>query len=138
MSDTAVLMIDMQNGYHTQATRDALGWPPIWRLDEVVGECSALLDAARATRWPIIYSRQTPSTAGPLAHNPRAGGHIESRSHLVPAISEEQKRWNQQIMDALEPAPGDVVLDKTRHSFFAYTELGPVLRTLGVQRVLIA
>lgn len=41
MSDTAVLMIDLQNGYLTQARRDALGWPPIWRLNEVVTECGA-------------------------------------------------------------------------------------------------
>ena len=131
-------MVDMQNGYFTQAARDALGWPPIWRLDEVVGECAALVRAARESGWPVVYSRQTPSTAGSRAHNPRARRHLESRSHLVPAIPEEQQRWNQQIMDTVEPAPGDVVLEKTRHSFFAYTELDPVLRTLGVQRVLIA
>ena len=30
-------------------------------------------------------------------------------------------------MDAIAPQSGDLVLDKIRHSFFAHTELDPVL-----------
>ncbi|MGF6889386.1 nicotinamidase-related amidase [Nocardia sp. GAS34] len=41
-------------------------------------------------------------------------------------------------MDAIAPQSGDLVLDKTQHSFFAYTELDPVLRSLGAQRLLVA
>ncbi|MGC4992357.1 cysteine hydrolase family protein, partial [Nocardia salmonicida] len=35
-------------------------------------------------------------------------------------------------------SPGDVVLPKTRHNFFAWTELGPVLRSLRVERLIVA
>ncbi len=41
-------------------------------------------------------------------------------------------------MDAVAPQPGDLVLDKIRHSFFAYNELDPILRTLGVARLIVA
>ncbi len=65
MSDVAVLMIDMQNGYLAEdGLRDALGWPPIVRLNEVVAECAALLAAARDAGIPVIYSRQVSSSAG--------------------------------------------------------------------------
>ena len=54
---TAILMIDVQKTYLDQARRDALGWPPIWRLGEVVEECSQLLAAGRAAGIPVIYTR---------------------------------------------------------------------------------
>ncbi|MFD6161036.1 isochorismatase family protein [Nocardia sp. NPDC060256] len=41
-------------------------------------------------------------------------------------------------MDAVAPHQGDLVLVKTRHSFFAYTELEPQLRNLGVHRLVVA
>ncbi|WP_306363920.1 cysteine hydrolase family protein [Nocardia sp. CC227C] len=34
--------------------------------------------------------------------------------------------------------PGDLVLEKTRNSFFVYTELDPILGNLGVRRLLVA
>lgn len=139
MSDrTALLMIDMQNGYLRQDLRDPLGWPPIWRLDEVVDECTQLLAAAREHRIPVIYSRQTPSPAGELAANPRAAQHHRLRDGGLPAVSDAEREWNSQIMDAVAPHSGDVVLAKTRHSFFAWTELAPVLRSLDVRRLIVA
>ncbi|MGF6884877.1 ureidoacrylate peracid hydrolase [Nocardia sp. GAS34] len=139
MRDLAVLMIDMQNGYLAEdGLRDALGWPPIWRLDDVVAACESLLDAARAADVPIVYSRQVTSSAGMLAANPRAVRHLRSRQHRLPSLSPEQRRWRGELMAAIAPQSGDLVLDKTRHSFFAYTELDPVLRSLGAQRLLVA
>lgn len=36
------------------------------------------------------------------------------------------------------PEPDDLVLEKTRPSFFAYTELDPILKSLVIRRLLIA
>ncbi len=139
MRDLAVLMIDMQNSYlAADSTRDELGWPPIWRLGDIVTECAALLDAARTAAVPIVYSRQVTSPAGILAANPRAARHFRSRRDRLPVLSPDEKQWGTELMDAIAPHPGDIVLEKTRHSFFTYTELDPVLRTLGVQRLLVA
>ncbi|WP_280360600.1 cysteine hydrolase family protein [Nocardia wallacei] len=139
MPDTAVLMIDMQNGYLADdGLRDALGWPPIWRLDTIVDECAQLLDTARAAGVPILYSRQVTSPAGTLAANPRAAGHLRSCRHRLPDLTPQHTQWRTQIMNAVAPQPDDIVLDKTRHSFFAYTELAPVLKSLGAQRLLVA
>lgn len=138
MPATALLMIDMQNSYLVQEVRDALGWPPIWRLDETVAACGALLAEARSAGMPVLYSRQTPSPAGQLATNPRAAQHLRSRAAHIPEATGEQRAWRSRIMDAVAPEPGDIVLAKTRHSFFAYTELDPILRSLGVQRVIVA
>ncbi|NNH68994.1 cysteine hydrolase [Nocardia uniformis] len=132
-------MIDVQNGYLVDdRVRDVLGWPPIWRLDEVVGECSDLLAAARACGIPIVYSRAITSPAGALAANPRAARHQLSRAARLPELTAAQREWRSQIIETVTPAPGDLVLKKTRPSFFTYTELDPILRSLGAQRLLIA
>ncbi|MFI5779613.1 cysteine hydrolase family protein [Nocardia sp. NPDC051570] len=139
MSDLAVLMIDMQNGYIADdGLRDALGWPPIWRLDEVVAECRQLLDVARACNVPVVHSRQVSSPAGQLAANPRAARHLRSRQQRLPVLAAEERQWRYELMDAVAPHPGEIVLEKTRHSFFAYTELDPILRSMGAQRLLVA
>ncbi|MFF2555200.1 cysteine hydrolase family protein [Nocardia sp. NPDC058058] len=139
MTSLAVLMIDVQNGYIAEDhVRDLLGWPPIWRLTDVVEECANLLSAARAADIPIVYSRQTASPAGLLAANPRAARHQKIRGSRLPALTAAEREWRSSIIDLVAPAAGDLVIDKTRHSFFAYTELDPILRSLGVQRLLIA
>lgn len=111
---TVVLMIDLQNGYLRQDVRDALGWPPIWRLTEVLDECRLLLRAARDAGLPVIFSRQVPSSAGSLTINPRAGRQLAARQARLPKLTVDDQRWRTQIMDAVAPVDGDIVLDKTR------------------------
>jgi len=62
MDQTAVLMIDMQNSYIAEdGMRDALGWPPIWRLEETVAACAGLLAAAREQGLERVRSRVRPA-----------------------------------------------------------------------------
>lgn len=139
MVETAVLMIDLQNTYIADdGVRDALGWPPIWRLDEVVRECAALAAQARSHDFPVIYSRMVAAQTGLVGTGPRPRRHLQQRRHLVPQLSGAQQAWKDRIMDAVAPQQGDLVLTKTRHSFFAYTELEPLLRNLGVHRLVVA
>jgi ureidoacrylate peracid hydrolase len=135
----ALLMIDMQNMYIAEdGVRDALGWPPIWRLAEVVTESAALLDTARRQGIPILYSRSVSSRAGGVAANPRARRHLRLRAERLPQLSDREQAWRAEIMEAVAPEPGDLVLNKTRPSFWAYTELEPILRTLDITRLLVA
>ncbi|WP_410675396.1 cysteine hydrolase family protein [Amycolatopsis sp. cmx-4-68] len=139
MGNTALLMIDMQNSYVADdGVRDALGWPPIWRLEETITACTDLLAAARAQGLPVIYSRSTGSAAGTLGENPRITRLLVQRGRLIPEVSETEREWKWQIMDAVAPQPGDVVLDKTRASFLDYTELEPLLHNLDVRRLVVA
>ncbi|GAA5053552.1 cysteine hydrolase family protein [Nocardia callitridis] len=133
MGSLVLLVMDMQNSYLVQDVRDAYGWPPLWRLEEVVAECHSLIGAARAREVQVIYSRQVPARV----QTPRSARHRASRADRVPVLSRADKQWRAQIMDAVAPAPGDLVLEKTRHSFFAYTELEPVLRDLGAERLIV-
>jgi ureidoacrylate peracid hydrolase len=137
--NTAVVMIDVQNMYiATDGIRDALGWPPIWRLHEVVAECALLLAEARTQGLPVIYSRAVGSQAGAMGANPRFQRLAASLTGRLPELSAEAEAWSTRIMDAVAPQPGDLAIDKTRPSFFEYTEFEPVLRNLGVTRLIVA
>lgn len=139
MTGTALLMIDMQNGYLADdGVRDALGWPPIWRMGEVVEACAGLLAEARSQRMPVLYSRAVTSVAGALGANPRSARLMAYRAGHLPVVSPEQQAWKAQVMDAVAPQPGDLVLVKTCPSFFDYTELEPLLRNLAVSRLIVA
>ncbi|MFI6217530.1 cysteine hydrolase family protein [Nocardia brasiliensis] len=139
MVETAVLMIDLQNTYIADdGVRDALGWPPIWRLEAVVRECAELAEQARRQQFPLIYSRMIAGQSGLIGTGPRPRRHLQHRRPLVPKVSAEQREWKSRILDDVAPRRGDIVLTKTRHSFFAYTELEPLLRNLGAHRLVVA
>lgn len=145
-TSTAIVMVDMQQMYLDQARRDALGWPPIWRLDEVVEECRLLLEAGRRAGMPIVYTRAVSRADGadtpprmrrllagkdlsgldPLPAGPAAGPAVPDRSRPSP------------ILEPVAPQPGDIVIDKLRWDAFHFTELEPVLRNLGVDRLIVA
>lgn len=136
---TAVLMIDMMNVYLADdGERDALGWPPIWRLAETVEQCHDMLTHARAHDMPVVYSRGERSAGGPAGDNPRQRALLISRAARLPELDAKADWWKGQIMDDLCPAADDFVVAKTRNSFFDYTELDPLLRNLGVDRLVIA
>jgi ureidoacrylate peracid hydrolase len=134
-ADTALLMVDMQKMYLDQDRRDAYGWPPIWRLEEVVEQCRSLLTAGREAGMPIIYTRAVSRADGadatPSIKRLRATTASLADEGPIRAIPSE-------IFDEIAPRPGDVVIDKLRWDAFYYTELEPILRNFGVRRLIIA
>ena len=45
--------------------------------------------------------------------------------------------WDAEIVDALKPEPGDLVVRKSRYSGFAGTNLDALLRTRGITHVVV-
>lgn len=137
-SRTALIMIDMQNMYLQQERRSALGWPPIWNFDEVVAECAELLAAARAQGMPVIYTRQTSRADG-------ADATPSMRRLLASSAASDEESpigddadWGSQVLDAVRPEPGDIVIEKHRWDAFFNTDLDPILRNLDVTRLIVA
>jgi ureidoacrylate peracid hydrolase len=136
--DTALLMIDLHNSYYaTDGWRATLGYPDIWRLDETVAECVALMDACRATGIPVIYTRGAKRADGEDLIPRYAQAYARARDTLGP-VSPEYQAWKSEIMDVAAPKPADIVLEKPRWCAFQYTELEAILRNLGVRRLIVA
>ena len=134
---TAIVMIDMQNMYLEQDRRDAFGWPPIWDFDRVVAECAELLADARAKGIPVIYTRQVsrPDGADAMPSSKRLLAGVTSPAE-APVV--EPAEWSSQILDAVAPQSGDIVIEKHRWDAFFQTDLDTILRNLDVRRLVIA
>lgn len=137
MTNTALIMIDMQNMYLQQDRRAALGWPPIWNFDAVVAECAELLAAARAKGIPVIYTRQTARADGAdtTPSMRRVLAEVEAKGDSPIGADSE---WGSEILDAVAPQPGDIVIEKHRWDAFFNTDLDNILRNLGAQRLVVA
>ena len=53
-------------------------------------------------------------------------------------VDTEKAGWASQILDAVAPQPGDIVLEKLRWDAFYATELENILRNLDVNRIVVA
>lgn len=133
----AVLMIDLQNMYLSgDGSRAALGWPPIWRLAEVVEECRSLAEFARDAGIPVIYTRAVARADG--ADSPPSRARLSSSKRVAPQPADPaHAEWKKQIMDAVAPVEGDIVIDKPRPSLFEFTPAEAILANLGVNRLVI-
>ncbi|MFA1545986.1 cysteine hydrolase family protein [Actinomadura chokoriensis] len=131
--NTALLVVDMQNGFtEAKGSMAAVGLPHE-ELRRAIPGCRTLIDAARAADVPVIYTRYVfqPGYAD--------GGVLPN--HIVPAMKEVGSlaagSWDAEIIDELAPAEGEIVIDKSRPSSFYGTRLEPVLTNLGIRSLVI-
>jgi len=123
----------MQNGMCDPKGSHARLGLDIAPLATVVEPCRRLIAAARQGGVPVIYSR--------LAYAPdySDGGFIVNE--LLPGIRSAQVclagSWDTEIVAALAPQPGDLVIDKTRMSSFIRTPLERHLRARGIDSLVV-
>ncbi|MCU1657860.1 MAG: hypothetical protein JWO57_2516 [Pseudonocardiales bacterium] len=128
---TAVLVIDMQNGFcHPKGSLPQAGFG-LPRIDEVVAANRELLAASRAVDLPVIYTRH-------VFRDDLLDAPARMRSVLLndpaPLV---RGSWDADVVDELTPAAGDRIIDKNRYDAFLYTDLEVVLRAMGVRRLLV-
>ncbi|WP_127480180.1 cysteine hydrolase family protein [Nocardioides pantholopis] len=132
-TDTALLVIDMQNGFlDAEGSMARIGMPHE-ALQPAVAGCERLVRAARTAGVPVIYTRYVyqPGYAdgGLLPHA------------LMPQMTEVDAlitgTWDAEIVPALTPQAGEVVIDKARPSSFYGTSLEPVLTSQGIRSLVL-
>jgi ureidoacrylate peracid hydrolase len=129
---SAVLVIDMQNDtVHADGAYASFGAAEHARTQNVVGNVSILLDAARASATPVFYSR---IVVHPLAG---LGGNNAPIFRMLAPDTFKLNSWGAQIVDELTPQSRDIVLDRTRMSVFNGTEINSMLRNLGVTDLIV-
>lgn len=116
----ALLVHDMQAYFARAFPADA---PP---LPEVVANIAALRKACAAARVPVFF------TAQPAPQDPRDRG--LQADFWGPGMTAEA---DAAIVDALAPAPGELVLTKWRYSAFQRTNLEAMLRARGRDQLLV-
>jgi ureidoacrylate peracid hydrolase len=132
--DTALLVVDMQNGFCTDGgSMSTLGFD-VSMCGAVVPGVARLVDAARAADVPVIWTR--------YQYQP---GYVDAGilpTEIVPGLRDvgalAEGSWDAAIVDALQPRDEDVVIDKSRYSAFYGTRLEPVLTGRGIRSLVVA
>ncbi|MGE0556875.1 MAG: cysteine hydrolase family protein [Burkholderiales bacterium] len=141
---TAIVVVDMQNAYASKGGMLDLGTGiDEARIGPVIAANQRLLPAARAAGVKVIYLQfgykpDLSDAGGPQSPNIRkqmAFRMIRER----PADRDKlivQGTWGWEIIDALKPEPGDLVVQKSRYSGFAGTTLENQLNGLDIRHLL--
>lgn len=122
---SAILVIDMANDFvYPPGTIATAGGPEYQaRAEAIIPRLAALLAAARAAGIRVIYATDAHTEAD-----------VELRKWPPHAMKGTPQA---QIVAALSPRPGDIVLEKTTYSAFASTELERTLRQAGITKLYI-
>jgi len=142
---TAVLLVDMQNAFASTGGMLDLAGVDVQPAAEAVANARLVVDAARDASVPVIYL-----VMGYAADQSNAGGDDSPnpRKELALCLMRERPElrgklltygtWDFQIVDALTPRPGELVITKPRYSGFVGTPLDAELRSRGIRTLLMA
>jgi ureidoacrylate peracid hydrolase len=140
LAKSAVVVVDMQNAFASPGGLLDLAGVDITGADQVVRTIGGILDAARGAGVAVVYLQtgyqaDLSNGGGPASPNPRKETALclmRARPELRGQLLVEGT-WDFQIIEALAPQPGDVVVLKTRYSGFAGTQLDSVLRAREIR-----
>ncbi|MBO1075902.1 isochorismatase family protein [Roseomonas marmotae] len=143
-ADAALIVVDMQNaycspgGYLDQAGFDVSGSAP------VIEEARLTIAACRAAGMPVIYLqngfepdlREAGGPTAPVWHKSNALRLMREKPELAGRLI-TKGGWDYEIVEALRPEAGDIVVPKSRYSGFAGTNLEQILAARRIRTVLI-
>jgi ureidoacrylate peracid hydrolase len=142
VDETAVIVIDMQNAYASPGGYLDLAGFDIGGAARVIEQSAKVLEIARAAGMPVIYFQN-----GWDADYVEAGGPGSPNWHKSNALKTMRARpelqgrllarggWDYELVEALAPKPGDILLPKARYSGFFNSQLDSVLRARGVRNI---
>ena len=132
---TALVIVDMQNdmchpeGWFSQQGRD--GGP----IRSVVPQIARLLEAARSAGALPVFIEQT-TLPGNLS-DPPGWLYFKTRDGRARTDYTLEDTWGQEVLRELSPRADEPIVKKNRPSAFHDTNLDIVLRSCGIESVLI-
>jgi ureidoacrylate peracid hydrolase len=139
-SETAVIVVDMQNAYATRGGYVDLAGFDVSGAAHAIGQTRKALDAARAAGCAVIYFQngwdkdyvEAGGPGSPNWHKSNALKTMRARPELHGTLL-AKGGWDYSIVDELAPRPGDMVVAKTRYSGFFNTNVDSLLRSRGIR-----
>ena len=141
-SETALVVVDMQNAYATLGGYLDLAGFDVSSTGPVIAAIEKALVAARAAGIPVIFLQN-----GWDPDYVEAGGPGSPNWHKSNALKTMRKRpelqgqllakggWDYALVDPLKPQPGDIVVPKTRYSAFFNSTFDSTLRARGIRNL---
>ena len=137
---SALIVVDMQNAYASAGGYLDLAGFDVSATGPVIERIAQAVAAARAAGILVIWFQN-----GWDADYVEAGGPGSPNWHKSNALKTMRRRpemnqrllakgsWDYELVDALRPEPGDIVLPKPRYSGFYNTPLDSMLRARGIR-----
>jgi ureidoacrylate peracid hydrolase len=140
--ETAVIVVDMQNAYASRGGYLDLAGFDIGGAAAVIEESAKVIETARGAGVTVIYFQNGWDAAyvdaggpgSPNFHKSNALKTMRARPELEGKLL-ARGGWDYELVDALAPKPGDVLLAKTRYSGFFNSQLDSALRARGIRNL---
>ena len=145
-SQTAVIVVDMQNDFGSEGGMFALAGIDISEIRNAIAPTARVLSAARRADLPVIYLKMgfhpDLSNAGGfeapnwIKHRQLRVGEVTTAPDGTASRILIRDTWNTEIVPELTPQPGDAVIYKHRFSGFYETELDQVLKDRSIRSLI--
>ncbi|HAL37505.1 MAG TPA: cysteine hydrolase [Polaromonas sp.] len=139
--DTALLVIDMQRDFCSPQGYAARAGLDVARLAEPITHIRRLLDAARRAGMLVVHTREGHSpdlsdcTTEKMRRSLQAGAPIGSAGPMGRLLVRGE--YGHDFIDALQPAAGEVVIDKPGYGAFYQTDLALVLSNRRISQLIL-
>ncbi|WP_297207313.1 pyrimidine utilization protein B [uncultured Pluralibacter sp.] len=139
---SALIVVDMQNAYASAGGYLDLAGFDVSATRPVIERINVAVRAARAAGMTIIWFQngwdpayvEAGGPGSPNYHKSNALKTMRQRLELEGTLL-AKGGWDYQLVDALVPQPGDIVLPKPRYSGFFNTPLDSMLRSRGIRHL---
>src|ERR1700757_4220432 len=129
----ALLVVDMQNGFcHPDGSFPKIGRGLEGAMDAVRAAAVAASQARRGG-IPVVFTRHVYRPGRP----DEGAALIRNSPELAEVDGLAVGTWDAAVCDELGCGPDDLVVDKVRFDAFQWTSLEPLLRGLGVTKLMI-
>ncbi len=140
---TALIVVDMQNAYATTGGYLDLAGFDVSATRPVIENINIAVKAARDAGIQIIWFQngwdeqyiEAGGAGSPNFHKSNALKTMRNHPELQGKLL-AKGGWDYDLVDALKPQPGDIVLPKPRYSGFFNTPLDSMLRSRGIRHLI--
>lgn len=141
-SETAMIIVDMQNAYASEGGYLHLAGMAEGGATVCIEQVAKAAAAARAAKIPVLYFqngwdadyREAGGPGSPNWHKSNALKAMRAKPELKGKLL-AKGGWDYALVDALKPEPGDVVVPKPRYSGFFNTNMDSWLRARGIRNL---
>ncbi len=139
---TALIVVDMQNAYATPGGYLDLAGFDVSATRPVIDKINIAVKAAREAGIQVIWFQngwddryiEAGGPGSPNWHKSNALKTMRSHPELEGKLL-AKGGWDYDLVDQLQPQPGDIVLPKPRYSGFFNTPLDSMLRSRGIRHL---